>query len=450
MTGAQPCLLEVGLHLGVEFQKPHGVGHRRTALANAFADLFLSEAKLLGQTLVGRRLLNRIESLALEVFDEGQLQNFLVACLSDDDWCFGETDFQGGAHAPLSGDQFVFSAGDADDERLDDAALANRFDQIAELIVAELCPRLQGAGNDLVEPDLLDALTLFNGGNSGRNTGVDECSKAFAQTLSETSFCPVSGTGGRCAGLWHSFIVEHPATCVEEKGVVVREEVFTLCGMFEELDLIMPDECFDGPMQMALDEALLSSVTKPTLRIYRWSSPWVTFGYFQKHAEVLLSYPGMPCVRRWTGGGMVEHGRDNTFSLMIPKGYPAAVVAPSIFYSKLHALIANWLRKELSFSVGMVSGEEVLQGSSCFTAPAKDDLLLGGRKILGGAQRRCAGALLYQGSLQGLEIDVLKVFPAALLDGELPIITPLSGSLIEKAESLSKTRYGCPNWNTRR
>jgi len=135
---------------------------------------------------------------------------------------------------------------------------------------------------------------------------------------------------------------------------------------------------------------------------------------------------------------------------MIPKGYPAAVVVPSIFYSKLHALIADWLCKELSFSVGMVLEEEVLQGSSCFTAPAKDDLLLGGRKILGGAQRRSAGALLYQGSLQGLEIDVLKVLPAALLDGESPIITPLSGSLIEKAESLSKTRYGCPNWNRRR
>jgi lipoate-protein ligase A len=236
---------------------------------------------------------------------------------------------------------------------------------------------------------------------------------------------------------------------VEEKGVVVREELFTLCEMFEELDLILPDKCFDGPMQMALDEVLLSSVTKPTLRIYRWSSPWVTFGYFQKHAEVSLSYPGMPCVRRWTGGGMVEHGLDHTFSLMIPKGYSNSMLAPTLFYRKLHALIAEWLCQELGSSVGMVSGEEVLQGSSCFTAPAKDDLLLGGRKILGGAQRRSAGALLYQGSLQGLEIDGLKALPTALLGGELPKITPLSGKLIAKAASLSKIRYGCPTWNTR-
>ena len=47
MSEAQPSLLEMGLHLGVEFQKTHGVGHRGTALADALADLFLSEAEFL-------------------------------------------------------------------------------------------------------------------------------------------------------------------------------------------------------------------------------------------------------------------------------------------------------------------------------------------------------------------------------------------------------------------
>jgi hypothetical protein len=68
---------------------------------------------------------------------------------------------------------------------LDDATLADRVDEVAELIIAEFGAGLKRAGNDLVETDLLDAFAMFLGGNRGRDAGVDKGSKPFAKTLSK-------------------------------------------------------------------------------------------------------------------------------------------------------------------------------------------------------------------------------------------------------------------------
>jgi lipoate-protein ligase A len=203
-------------------------------------------------------------------------------------------------------------------------------------------------------------------------------------------------------------------------------------------------------MQMALDEVLLGSVTRPTLRIYRWQGPCVTFGYFQRIAEVRSAFPDLPPVRRWTGGGMVEHGRDLTFSLMIPKGDPAASMAPVIFYRELHGRIARWLSVHLSPGVRLAGEEDLRAGGACFTAPAQDDLLLEGRKILGGAQRRSAGALLYQGSLQGMECRSLDPEQmAASLSTRYSVGSLPTGAWVEGLR-LAGERYGSAVWNEKR
>jgi len=229
--------------------------------------------------------------------------------------------------------------------------------------------------------------------------------------------------------------------------------------MFDKLNLILPVEAFGGPMQMALDEVLLRSMCRPTLRIYRWGAPCVSFGYFQKLAEVHRSHPNTPLVRRWTGGGMVEHGNDLTFSLLVPRGHPAAISSPAAFYKELHNLIAGGLNRSLVASepfahsrIRLAGEGDLLSGPFCFSAPAPNDLLLGGRKILGGAQRRSEGALLYQGSIQGIRHQEEAMFAENLAQSLSALVskTELSPSDVVKAQDLSKVRYSSDEWTKRR
>jgi len=225
--------------------------------------------------------------------------------------------------------------------------------------------------------------------------------------------------------------------------------------MFHQLDLVLPAEPYDGPMQMALDEVLLRSVVRPMLRIYRWSAPCVTFGYFQKLEEARRVHPAMPMVRRWTGGGMVEHGNDLTFSLIIPAGEKIASEAPASFYRQLHGRLAGWIRSRLPVSVDLAGGEEVRLGTSCFQAPANDDLLIRGRKVLGGALRRSKGGLLYQGSLRVSEIpgwNPLRISPRSWAEAFMDCLETrtMDASILREAGELVGTRYGTTGWNHRK
>jgi lipoate-protein ligase A len=220
--------------------------------------------------------------------------------------------------------------------------------------------------------------------------------------------------------------------------------------MFETMDLILPGEGYDGPMQMALDEVLLGSVERPTLRIYHWSAPCVTFGYFQSLEAVLQAYPGIPLVRRWTGGGTVEHGRDVTFSLMIPKNHAVAAMPPASFYRELHRRLAEWVAGSVSSEVRLAGEGDIKSGPLCFTAPAGDDILMSGQKILGGAQRRSGGSLLYQGSLQGLGEIPLDSMAMACSLSQSVAQRLLEKELIDESKLLAEKKYRSSEWVSRR
>jgi lipoate-protein ligase A len=230
--------------------------------------------------------------------------------------------------------------------------------------------------------------------------------------------------------------------------------------MFQHLDLILPEKAFNGAMQMALDEVLLPLVKVPTLRIYHWEAPCVTFGYFQKHLEVCSLHPGMEVVRRWTGGGIVVHGGDLTFSLLVPELHSAASMRPALFYKLLHASLGEWVKKLVPEGVRMACPEDVTNGPACFAAPSLDDLLLEGRKILGGAQRRSHGALLYQGSLQCMDLGTFDPSNMGAALGASVTLRLLKEyrlmnngeeiDLLKSAEGIVESRYSTSEWNERR
>ena len=93
---------------------------------------------------------------------------------------------------------------------------------------------------------------------------------------------------------------------------------------------------------MALDEALLEAMPRlgwPLLRFYGWTEPAASFGYFQKYAQVEQLTALRPLVRRPTGGGIVPHDADWTYSLVFPPGHEWYRLAATDTYCRVHLWI---------------------------------------------------------------------------------------------------------------
>ena len=153
---------------------------------------------------------------------------------------------------------------------------------------------------------------------------------------------------------------------------------------------------------MAWDEALLESVTRlgsPVLRFYGWEEPAATFGYFQKYDEVEKMTRLRPLIRRSTGGGLVPHDADWTYSLVFPPGDPWYELRATGSYERAH----DWVRvtfEKLGAAAELSPCCRKEAPGQCFIGAEQFDVLLNGRKIAGAAQRRTRDGLLIQGSIQ--------------------------------------------------
>ncbi len=197
---------------------------------------------------------------------------------------------------------------------------------------------------------------------------------------------------------------------------------------------------------MALDEALFTHVREPLLRIYRWRSPAVSFGYFGKYALVAAAWPGRELVRRMTGGGIVPHGEDITYTLVIPASDRLAQLSAGMGYRLIHAALAGWLAAR-GLSVLLAGKPVAPAGGLCFENAAEADVLDGGRKVAGAAQRRTRAGLLHQGSIQGVPLewrDQLSGAFAARISRR-----DFSNPETRLAADLAREKYGAEAWNTR-
>lgn len=153
---------------------------------------------------------------------------------------------------------------------------------------------------------------------------------------------------------------------------------------------------------MALDETLLEQVDslgKPVLRFYGWTEPAATFGYFQKYAEVEIMTGLRPLIRRPTGGGLVPHKNDWTYSAAFPPGHEWYQLKAEDSYRRIH----EWIRDaftQLGLNTELSPCCQKDLPGQCFIGAEKYDLLHGGKKIAGAAQRRNKHGLLIQGSVQ--------------------------------------------------
>ncbi|TAK98869.1 MAG: hypothetical protein EPO07_11440 [Verrucomicrobia bacterium] len=215
----------------------------------------------------------------------------------------------------------------------------------------------------------------------------------------------------------------------------------------------------DAAFNMALDEALLEAMPrlqKPVLRFYGWTEPAASFGYFQKFAEVECATLLRPLVRRPTGGGIVPHDADWTYSLTFPAGHEWHSLRAEESYHRVHEWIHVAFAK-LKVETELATCCKKSGPGQCFVGYEKFDVLWRGKKIAGAAQRRNKLGLLIQGSVQPPPLKLAKMdWQTAMCDvaverfGAKWSEFELDGALRERAESFSAEKYSQAAYNRRR
>lgn len=198
-------------------------------------------------------------------------------------------------------------------------------------------------------------------------------------------------------------------------------------------------------MNMAIDEALLMAAQLPTLRSYRWLLESVSFGYFEKYGKIHATYSTREPVRRYTGGGVVLHGADFTYSLVVPRSFKWARQDALATYRAVHECIANVLQAD-SIPARLVADAADLHSHLCFAQPSPGDIVVGTTKIAGAAQRRCRFGLLHQGSVQNVRLPVTFIERLAAALATRWEIAELTARQLETAETLSSNKYASEEW----
>jgi lipoate-protein ligase A len=155
-------------------------------------------------------------------------------------------------------------------------------------------------------------------------------------------------------------------------------------------------------LNMATDEVLLdmaADLGKPLLRFYSWSELAATFGYFQKYAEVAALTPLRPLIRRPTGGGLVPHDADWTYSLVFPPSHDWYELKAVQSYERIHSWVQSAFQ-QMKVKAELAPVAKAEGSGQCFLGAEQHDVLWNGSKIAGGAQRRNRKGLLFQGSIQ--------------------------------------------------
>jgi len=212
-----------------------------------------------------------------------------------------------------------------------------------------------------------------------------------------------------------------------------------------------------GPyLNMAIDELMLErigSLGRVVLRFYEWNIPSASFGYSQKPRAVTRT--GLTLVRRPTGGGVVYHDVDLTYTMVIPAGHPICELNRMDSYKAIHepimkAILDLGQGAHLAPDLGIKHDRATLQ---CFVSPSPNDVLAADdTKLAGAAQRRTRKGILHQGSVSlkaGAHDLILKAIRDELQKAfgfDYEPFTP-DAEFMAEAEKLASAKYATVDWN---
>ncbi len=201
-----------------------------------------------------------------------------------------------------------------------------------------------------------------------------------------------------------------------------------------------------GQDNMEIDHSLLrwaEASTQPVtwVRFYGWKSPTVSLGKHQKaEAAVDLEFArsrGIEVVFRPTGGRAVLHAAELTYAVVSNdnRSFPGGSV-DGTYRAISRALQLGLRRLGLEAALAPVPRRGTAaagRGVPCFVTASRHELLVGGRKLVGSAQRRLARAFLQHGSLP-LEPDWTLMGRLFRVDPEV-----LAGSMIGLGEAAGRS-----------
>lgn len=218
--------------------------------------------------------------------------------------------------------------------------------------------------------------------------------------------------------------------------------------LFEQLQVYDDRELRSAAMNMAVDEALLLTTTAPLLRFYGWRTPSLSFGYFGRFADVADQLRERELVRRWTGGGIVLHDDDVTYSVILPASHSSASKPSRALYAGIHEAIREAISDSADVKLAAHDAPKVSEG--CFANPVRADVIADGRKIAGAAQRRTRAGLLHQGSVQydRLPADFTRRFAVTLSAHYEP--AAITQREAELALQIAAEKYATDAWLRRR
>jgi lipoate-protein ligase A len=247
-------------------------------------------------------------------------------------------------------------------------------------------------------------------------------------------------------------------------------------SIFGALGVYNDDAARSAAMNMAIDEALLEMASNPSIRFYRWHSPALSFGYFGRFADVVDYAAQRDLVRRWTGGGIVLHGDDLTYSIIVPRSDPVFAGSSMSIYENVHRALCQALSviakhaDLLAVAAGCVrrfyfppGNFPTVDGSTlnsatitdrryndCFANPVRADVLVDGRKVAGAAQRRTRAGLLHQGSIQ--QVDLVGNFARHFAEklSENCSERRIDNELSDRAKEIAEKKYAAQAWLRRR
>jgi lipoate-protein ligase A len=219
---------------------------------------------------------------------------------------------------------------------------------------------------------------------------------------------------------------------------------------------LLPFASADGATNMACDEVMLQAVTRgrAVARFYTWQQATLSLGYFQRHQD-RTEHPqwrDFPMIRRATGGGAILHDGDLTYALGLPSDWTPGRT-PKQWHDHLHDTLARALSAwgiDAVLQAGVWTPGECF---SCFARPQPGDIVLRGKKIVGGAQRLKAGAVLQHGSIQLPGVSLAPQELAKRWFNQLGwTFVPTSWTEDEQSltEQLIQEKYQSASWNFRR
>ncbi|SPN73571.1 Octanoyltransferase LipM,Lipoate-protein ligase A,Biotin/lipoate A/B protein ligase family [Chlamydia serpentis] len=160
---------------------------------------------------------------------------------------------------------------------------------------------------------------------------------------------------------------------------------------------------------MAKDQDMLQNLKEGELilHLYEWESPYpLTYGYFMRPEKFLISNHkdlGLDAAVRPTGGGFVFHQGDYAFSVLMSATHPR--YSPFVLenYHTVNSFVVKVLEKVFRIQSVLAPEDQIsssrVSGNFCMAKTSKYDVLIGGKKVGGAAQRKVNQGFLHQGSL---------------------------------------------------